>query len=223
MAAPRRALAQTLLRAPAHIAGRRAAAAAATVRPCLAQSVRGSAFGSLRGVPLHRAAGLGVRWLSSYEYDADVRRCVYDEVKEQATSSPSSKVIVVGTVLPHSPPKYNDVAANFSAFSRNADVREPEELFETGKIPGAVNIPITSAVQSFHISDADFEDMYGYARPAKDAPLLFYCKAGVRALAAARLARDAGWGEVSYYEGSWNDWHKNQGPVEPVKGGRGQT
>lgn len=99
------------------------------------------------------------------------------------------------------------------------DVREPHELLDTGKIPGAINIPITSAVQSFHISDEDFEDLYGYARPPKDAALLFYCKAGVRARAAAGLAQHAGWASVGEYPGSWLDWDLNKGPVEAVKPG----
>ncbi|PNP52752.1 hypothetical protein THARTR1_06593 [Trichoderma harzianum] len=104
------------------------------------------------------------------------------------------------------------------------DVREPHELLDTGKIPGAINIPITSAVQSFHISDEDFEDLYGYARPPKDAALLFYCKAGVRARAAAGLAQHAGWASVGEYPGSWLDWDLNKGPVEAVKpGGKGEA
>lgn len=97
------------------------------------------------------------------------------------------------------------------------DVREPAELLETGKIPGAINIPITSAVQSLHISDADFEDMYGFARPSKDKTLIFYCKAGVRARSAAALAQHAGWSKIGEYPGSWLDWDLNKGPVEVVK------
>ncbi|KAG7417343.1 hypothetical protein LZL87_007023 [Fusarium oxysporum] len=97
------------------------------------------------------------------------------------------------------------------------DVREPVELFETGKIPGAINIPITSAAQSFHISDEDFEDMYGFQRPAKNKELVFYCKAGVRARAAAQLAHYAGWNKIGEYAGSWLDWEAQKGPVEKVK------
>ncbi|KAI1042613.1 hypothetical protein LB505_004163 [Fusarium chuoi] len=97
------------------------------------------------------------------------------------------------------------------------DVREPVELFETGKIPGAINIPITSAAQSFHISDEDFEDMYGFQRPAKNKELVFYCKAGVRARAAAQLAHYAGWDKIGDYAGSWLDWEAQKGPVEKVK------
>ena len=94
------------------------------------------------------------------------------------------------------------------------DVREPGELHATGKIPGAINIPITSAVQSFHVSDADFEDMYGFERPPRDATLLFYCKAGVRARSAAGLAKHAGGESVGEYPGSWLDWEVHGGPVE---------
>ncbi|KAH7133489.1 Rhodanese-like domain-containing protein [Dactylonectria macrodidyma] len=98
------------------------------------------------------------------------------------------------------------------------DVREPSEVLHTGQIPGAINIPITSAVQSFHISAEDFETLYGYDRPPKDVELLFYCKAGVRARAAATLALDAGWARVGEYPGSWLDWERQQGPVEKVGG-----
>lgn len=101
------------------------------------------------------------------------------------------------------------------------DVREPLELQETGKIPGAINIPITTAIQSFHISPSDFEDMYGFERPDKDKELVFYCKAGVRAKAAAGLAKHAGWEKVGVYYGSWLDWEREGGEVERVKMGEG--
>ncbi|KAM0199621.1 hypothetical protein ACHAPI_003384 [Fusarium lateritium] len=97
------------------------------------------------------------------------------------------------------------------------DVREPTELYQTGKIPGAINIPITTAAQSFHIPEEDFEDMYGFERPDKTKELLFYCKAGVRARAAAQLAQHAGWKKVGDYPGSWLDWETKDGPVEPVQ------
>ncbi|KAL2120515.1 hypothetical protein VTJ04DRAFT_4542 [Mycothermus thermophilus] len=94
------------------------------------------------------------------------------------------------------------------------DVREPHELASTGKIPGAINIPITSAADSFHISDAEFEDRFGRPRPPRDAEVVFYCKAGVRCKAAAGLARDAGWTKVGEYPGSWTEWVEKGGEVE---------
>ncbi|KKY34149.1 putative rhodanese domain containing protein [Diaporthe ampelina] len=94
------------------------------------------------------------------------------------------------------------------------DVREPGELKSTGHVPGAVNIPVTSQPDSFHIAEEDFEDRFGYPRPAKDQEVVFYCKAGVRSRAAAGLAKDAGWSRVGEYPGSWLDWAEKGGKVE---------
>ncbi|KAL2132787.1 hypothetical protein VTI74DRAFT_3381 [Chaetomium olivicolor] len=94
------------------------------------------------------------------------------------------------------------------------DVREPSELAETGRIPSALNIPIKSAPDSFHISDAEFEDRFGYPRPARDAEVLFYCRSGVRSRAAAGLAKEAGWTNVGEFPGSWLEWFEKGGQVE---------
>ncbi|WYZ45430.1 hypothetical protein EsH8_VIII_000746 [Colletotrichum jinshuiense] len=99
------------------------------------------------------------------------------------------------------------------------DSREPGELVETGRIPTAINIPVATAPDSFHISEEEFEDRYGFPRPGQDAELVIYCKAGVRSRALASLARDAGWKNVGEYPGSFLDWQKNGGDVE--RGGRG--
>lgn len=50
--------------------------------------------------------------------------------------------------------------------------------------------------------------------------LVFYCKAGVRAKAAAQLAVQAGYDpeKVGVYEGSWLDWEKKGGRVEKWEG-----
>ncbi|EFY85335.1 Rhodanese domain protein [Metarhizium acridum CQMa 102] len=137
----------------------------------------------------------GRRWFSAGHEDAvpGSRIWSFDEVKQLVDGKRASENIVI------------------------VDVREPLELQTTGKIPGAINIPVTSAVQSFHISDADFEDTYGFERPSRDTTLLFYCKAGVRAKSAAALAKHAGWENVGEYPGSWLDWEAQKGPVERVK------
>ena len=46
--------------------------------------------------------------------------------------------------------------------------------------------------------------------------MVFYCKAGVRAKAAAQLAVQAGYDprRIGVYMGSWLDWEKNGGRVE---------
>lgn len=73
------------------------------------------------------------------------------------------------------------------------------------------------------MNDDDFEALYGFARPARDAKLVFYCKAGVRARAAAGLAAHAGWADVGDYPGSWLDWEKEGGPVEKVEVGKSRV
>lgn len=100
------------------------------------------------------------------------------------------------------------------ANSTFTDVREPGELQQTGRIPHAINIPINSAPDSFHITPEEFEDRFGFPRPPKDAEVVFYCKAGVRSRGAAGIARDAGWTKVGEYPGSWMDWFERNGKVE---------
>ncbi|KAK9800126.1 putative Rhodanese-like domain-containing protein [Seiridium cardinale] len=94
------------------------------------------------------------------------------------------------------------------------DVREPDELASTGKIPTAKNIPITTSPDSFHITPEEFQDRFGMDRPGLDEPVVFYCKAGVRSRAAAGIAREAGWKSVGEYPGSWVEWTGKGGRVE---------
>ncbi|OTB00064.1 hypothetical protein M426DRAFT_324567 [Hypoxylon sp. CI-4A] len=103
------------------------------------------------------------------------------------------------------------------------DVREPSELARTGRIPGALNVPISSAPDSFHIGADEFEERYGFARPDPEDGgggggnvVVFYCKAGVRSRAAAQIARSAGWRAeaVGEYPGSWLDWVEKGGKIE---------
>ncbi|KAK7981603.1 hypothetical protein PG996_009293 [Apiospora saccharicola] len=98
------------------------------------------------------------------------------------------------------------------------DVREPGEIRQTGRIPGALNIPITTSPDSFHISEEEFEDRFGFARPNpnenEEQEVVLYCKAGVRSRAAAGIAREAGWKKVGEYPGSWVEWSGKGGKIE---------
>ncbi|ORY64890.1 rhodanese domain-containing protein [Pseudomassariella vexata] len=112
---------------------------------------------------------------------------------------------------------FEEIEALSSSKKRNAtiiDTREPGELQQSGRIPGSVNIPITTSPDSFHISKDEFEDRFGFERPAQEDEVVFYCKAGVRARAAAGIAREAGWKKVGEYPGSWLDWAAKGGKVE---------
>ncbi|RSL73169.1 hypothetical protein CEP54_000423 [Fusarium duplospermum] len=168
----------------------RASSAIRPARPVFALACRAASVQRIQ--PLVPRASVAARWFSTEDTVPGSKIWEFAEIKKQVEEGKEGKVVIV-------------------------DVREPRELFHTGKIPGAINIPITSAIQSFHISEEDFEDVYGFERPPKDAELLFYCKAGVRARAAAGLAKHAGWENVGEYPGSWLDWEAQNGPVEKVE------
>lgn len=93
------------------------------------------------------------------------------------------------------------------------DVREPSE-YEPGHIPTSINIPLKSAPEAMLLPADEFEDRFGSEKPRADQEVVFYCKAGVRSSAAAKLAEQAGYERVGEYRGSWIDWEKNGGEVE---------
>ncbi|KAI5290123.1 hypothetical protein KEM54_002399 [Ascosphaera aggregata] len=99
------------------------------------------------------------------------------------------------------------------------DVREPSELQSTGIIPGAINIPLKSSPDAFFLPPDEFEDRFGYEKPAcreqdEGKDVIMYCHAGVRARAAAELAKQSGFkGNIGVYGGSWLDWEANKGKV----------
>ncbi|KAL2848680.1 Rhodanese-like protein [Aspergillus pseudodeflectus] len=107
------------------------------------------------------------------------------------------------------------------------DVREPAELSSTGIIPTAVAVPLASQPDALFLTPDEFETRFGYPKPGaaeggKDegGDIVFYCKAGVRARAAAQLAVQAGYDaeRVGVYEGSWLDWAARGGRVERWEG-----
>lgn len=92
------------------------------------------------------------------------------------------------------------------------DVREPSEV-QDGRIPTAINIPIKSQPDALFLPAHEFEDRFGFSKPDAEQELVFYCKAGVRSSAAAQLAQQVGYKNVSEYRGSWMDWVKQGGEV----------
>ena len=60
----------------------------------------------------------------------------------------------------------------------------------------------------------EFEDRFGFDKPEANKEVVFYCKAGVRSSAAAKLASQSGYEKVGEYRGSWLDWVKNGGAVQ---------
>lgn len=92
-------------------------------------------------------------------------------------------------------------------------MREPAE-YEEGFIPGAINIPIKSQPDAMFLPEDEFEDRFGFSKPEMAKEVVFYCKSGVRSSAAAQLAQQHGYKNVSEYRGSWMDWRKQGGKEE---------
>ncbi|XP_022910985.2 rhodanese domain-containing protein CG4456-like [Onthophagus taurus] len=90
------------------------------------------------------------------------------------------------------------------------DVREPEELKETGSIPGSINIPLNELETTLkNLSSQDFIGKYRRDKPNFDTPLVFSCKAGVRSQKALNIAQSLGFKRLRNYRGGWLDWEKN--------------
>lgn len=117
---------------------------------------------------------------------------------------------------------------------KNPDLREPSELRETGIIPSAHSLPLNTNPEGIFLPAPEFYDRFGFHKPGKSPStgddyggevkeVVFYCKAGVRSKAAARLAGGVGgWDgvKVGDMRGGWVEWEKRGGPVERVMQGR---
>lgn len=104
--------------------------------------------------------------------------------------------------------KYEDIKNLLDLKSANSvliDVREPVE-FQEGHIPGAFNVPFKSSPGALDLTAEEFEESFGFEKPAKDAELVFYCLGGVRSTAAEELANTFGYTKRGNYVGSWEDW-----------------
>ncbi|XP_058457050.1 uncharacterized protein LOC131434400 [Malaya genurostris] len=86
------------------------------------------------------------------------------------------------------------------------DVREPEELAETGVIPTSINIPLNTVSEELNLSSAAFQAKYGRKKPEANDPVIFTCRSGVRAGIAANEADRLGFKNVKNYVGSWTEY-----------------
>ncbi|CAO1305562.1 unnamed protein product [Diamesa hyperborea] len=90
------------------------------------------------------------------------------------------------------------------------DVREPQEIVDTGIIPTSVNIPLSTVEDSLKLSAADFKSKFQREKPSPDTEVIFHCKMGGRAGKAADTAAQLGFKNVKNYKGSWTEWAEKE-------------
>lgn len=83
------------------------------------------------------------------------------------------------------------------------DVREQRELDNTGKIQGAVHIPLSSLKKNI-----------GQIEKHKDRPVVVYCRSGHRSMGAAGTLKKAGFDKVYNLTGGIIAWQKDSLPTE---------
>jgi rhodanese-related sulfurtransferase len=88
------------------------------------------------------------------------------------------------------------------------DVRDGQELAQTGKVAGAVHVP--RGMLEFR---ADPESQYHDQNFSKDKAVITYCASGGRAALAGKTLKDLGYEHV-YNLGGFKDWADGGGPVD---------
>lgn len=91
------------------------------------------------------------------------------------------------------------------------DLREPEELVASGRIPGAVHIP--RGMLEFR-----FDATSPYHDPTLDpaSRTVLYCASGGRSALAADTLRTLGYTDVAHLEGGFSRWVEAGQPVEQI-------
>ncbi|XP_046962955.1 thiosulfate sulfurtransferase/rhodanese-like domain-containing protein 3 [Vanessa cardui] len=91
------------------------------------------------------------------------------------------------------------------------DVRSPEEVKSTGKIPSSINIPLNNVQDALiSMSDEEFKKQFQRPKPSSSDELIFYCQSGRRSSEALDKALKLGYTKSKTYLGSWNDWSSKQ-------------
>jgi thiosulfate/3-mercaptopyruvate sulfurtransferase len=88
---------------------------------------------------------------------------------------------------------------------------------KTGRIPGAVNLPVGRLMEGQHHvwrSDAELRALFQEAGVGPDREVLTYCNAGVSASIGLLGAKLLGYPRARNYAGSWYDWeHDSTNPI----------
>lgn len=91
------------------------------------------------------------------------------------------------------------------------DVREKEEIDETGKLPGSIHIPMGEVANTLlRLSEKDFKEKFNREKPSKDTKIILSCRSGKRSSMVQEEIQKLGYQNAYNYVGGWLDWENNQ-------------
>ncbi|XP_012138736.1 rhodanese domain-containing protein CG4456 isoform X1 [Megachile rotundata] len=91
------------------------------------------------------------------------------------------------------------------------DVREKEEIDETGKLPGSIHIPMGEVSNTLmNLSEQDFKERFDKKKPSKDTKIILSCRSGKRSGIVQEELQKFGYENAYNYVGGWLDWESNQ-------------
>ncbi len=92
------------------------------------------------------------------------------------------------------------------------DVRDEPEIFNEGKIPGAIHA--SRGMLEFYV---DAQSPYHKSAFESGKKLIFYCKSGGRSALAAQRVQQMGIRNVAHVAGGFKAWKEKDGPVEMLE------
>jgi len=63
---------------------------------------------------------------------------------------------------------------------------------------------------ALQLEEDEFEESFGFAKPALDETLVFTCKAGMRSMYAAQVAASLGYENLVNYRGGADEWFSSR-------------
>ncbi|CAK9814419.1 Thiosulfate sulfurtransferase/rhodanese-like domain-containing protein 3 [Anthophora plagiata] len=91
------------------------------------------------------------------------------------------------------------------------DVREKEEIDETGKLPGSIHIPMGEVANTLlSLTENDFKDKFNRSKPSKDTKIILSCRSGKRSGMVQEEIQKLGYENAYNYVGGWLDWESNK-------------
>ncbi|XP_034826225.1 rhodanese domain-containing protein CG4456-like [Maniola hyperantus] len=163
-------------------------------------------FALHRSLAFTRLAVKGVQ----YKYKGMEYYIIYP--RTPLTENLTSKILYSSMVDPKRVVSYEDMLKVIHQPEKVIiDVRNPDEVNSTGKIPSSINIPLGNVQDALAtMSDEEFQKTFRRTKPSASDELIFYCRSGKRSTEALDKALKLGFNKSKTYLGSWNDWSSKQ-------------